>query len=117
MSSRNTKKDPREVKKKNALNAEIKSFMAENKDDVSSVHGLGDTVSNNQPSEPASSRLSMFGNDFMTNRFMMDLPSSKLSWHMESPLGKSLTDWGDGTDFDVSWDVFIPKKLFYNYLG
>ncbi|XP_052282684.1 uncharacterized protein LOC127879720 isoform X3 [Dreissena polymorpha] len=76
------------------------------KDNYSDIHGGDESVV--PPSEPASSRLSTTfgGNDFLTDRFMMELPSSKLSWNLESPLRKSpfdipqfVTDW-DGADFD-----------------
>lgn len=84
---------------------EFRQFVSETRDDVSSAHGVGESM--NPPSEPASSRLSVFGNDFLTNRFMMDLPSSKLSWHLDTPMGKSgietipsPTEW-DGPDLEV----------------
>ncbi|XP_053398553.1 uncharacterized protein LOC123556357 isoform X5 [Mercenaria mercenaria] len=78
---------------------DFKQFMSETRDDVSSMHGVGESM--NPPSEPASSRLSVFGNDFLTNRFMMDLPSSKLSWHLDTPLGKTGTEMvSSPTDWD-----------------
>ncbi|KAL4230907.1 hypothetical protein ACF0H5_011282 [Mactra antiquata] len=83
--------------------------VKETRDDISSMRGLGDSI--NPPSEPASSRMSMFGNDFLTNRFMMDLPSSKLSWHLDTPGaggaggkygmdGVSNSEW-DGPDLEL----------------
>lgn len=108
-----SRKAKRETQENRNVSTDFKDFKqsgTDTRDDISSTHGLGDTVSINPPSEPASSRLSMFGNDFMTNRFMMDLPSSKLSWHLESPLGKSVTDW-DGTEYDVSSPYIIKQIL------
>lgn len=110
LASRRARKDNQENRNVSTDFKDFKQSVTDTRDDVSSTRGLGDTVSMNPPSEPASSRLSMFGNDFMTNRFMMDLPSSKLSWHLESPLGKSFTDW-DGTEYDVSPPYIIEQIL------
>ena len=67
-------------------------------DDVSSPHGHRDSIF------PMSDLGSNFtGNDFLTSRFLSELPTSKLSWNLESPMGHihTPTDW-EGTEAEVS---------------
>ena len=70
----------------------------EQEEDVSTPQGHRESVF------PMSDLGSNFtGNDFLTSRFLSELPMSKLSWNLDSPLGKSQTptDW-EGTEAEVS---------------
>ena len=88
---------------KSVKSGEFQQFVSQSRDENGTRDDLS-TPRGYKGSEPASSRMSL-STDFMTNRFMMDLPASKLSWHMESPTksmfdGGASTDW-DGTDAEV----------------
>ena len=85
---------------------DFRQFIQDTRDqeeNISVLQGHGDGVF------PMSDLGSNYiGNDFLTSRFLSELPTSKLSWNLESPLGKSPyenihtpTDW-DGTEAEVS---------------
>ena len=79
--------------------SDFRQFISDNRDDqddVSTPNGHRDSVF------PLSDLTSNFtGNDFLTSRFLSELPTSKLSWNLDSPIGKTPTDW-EGTDIEVS---------------
>ena len=85
---------------------DFRQFITDNRDeqdDVSTPHGQRDSA------YPLSDFASSYtGNDFLTSRFLSELPTSKLSWNLDSPVGKSPyenvqtpTDW-EGTEAEVS---------------
>lgn len=107
-------KPDRTVRQKSA--SDFRQFISETRSSDGSIKDGGSmkegaSESMVPPSEPASSRMSMgMGTDFLTHRFLTDrfltdLPSSKLSWHLESPGPKSEWDW-EGTDFEVRTHLY-----------
>ena len=85
---------------------DFRQFISDSRDEqdhVSTPHGQRDSA------YPLSDFASSYaGNDFLTSRFLSELPTSKLSWNLDSPVGKSPyenvqtpTDW-EGTEAEVS---------------
>ncbi|XP_052794192.1 uncharacterized protein LOC128227574 isoform X4 [Mya arenaria] len=110
LSSKRSHKIKGENKENKRSVSDFQQYMTDTPDEASLKDGLSESVA--PPSEPASSRMSTaLGTDFMTHRFMMDLPSSKLSWHLESPGPKSLTDW-EGTEFERIGESSLSHPTF-----
>ena len=95
------------IKSANKGGVDFRQFISDNRDDqddVSMPHGHRDSVF------PLSELTSNYaGNDFLTSRFLSELPTSKLSWNLDSPMGKSPTEW-EGTEAEVS----SPVLLFFH---